>query len=469
MKKYNTSIFIFRKDYRLYDNTALIAALKDSKSVIPIFIFTPQQIINNKYKSNNAIQFMIESLTELNNELKQTTNSRLFYFFGEPSKILKQILTNIEIEAVFTNRDYTPYSKNRDEHIKNVCKNNKVDFVQYEDSLLNNVGSVTNTSNQIYVKFTPYFNAAKKLKVREPIKNNYRNYYPGRNKIKGEFTKDIHKFYDYNDKLSVNGGRSLALKVLNSLPKFKTYNKDRNFLDKNTTHLSAYIKFGVVSIREVYHKFKKILGNTNDLIKQLYWRDFYHNIMEYHPNILSDDNKCFKPEYEKVPWTTYNDATIKEKEKWRKWCEGTTGFPIVDAAMRQLNTTGYMHNRGRMIVASFLTKNMFWHFKEGEKYFAQNLVDYDPANNNGGWQWCSSSGVDSMPYFRIFNPWLQSLKYDTDCEYIKKWVPELKDVPNKHIHKWYENYKEYDIYYEPMLDAKETAEKAIVSFKKHLK
>lgn len=469
MKKYNNTIFIFRKEYRLYDNTALIKALQNSKSVIPIFIFTPEQLINNKYKSNNAIQFMIESLTELNSELKKSTNSRLFYFWGEPSKVVKDVLKNIEIDAVFTNRDYTPYSKNRDERIKNVCLKNKIDFVQFEDCLLNDVGTVKNTSGGVYVKFTPYYNAAKKIKVQEPIKNNYKNFYPRRIKIKNEFVGDIKSIYKHNPDIAVNGGRSFGLKILNSLKKHNNYNKSRNFLDKDTTHLSAYIKFGVVSIREVYYKFKTVLGNKNDLIKQLYWRDFYHNIMEYYPNILSNDAKCFKPAFENVPWITYETATEKEKKLWHDWCNGTTGFPIVDAAMRQLNTTGFMHNRGRMIVASFLTKNMFWHFKEGEKYFAQHLVDYDPANNNGGWQWCASSGVDSMPYFRVFNPWLQSQKYDTDCNYIKKWVPELKDVLCSHIHKWYKYHTDYKIYHKPILNAGETAQSAIKLFKKHLK
>ena len=187
MKKYNKSLFIFRKDYRLYDNTALIASLQKSKTVIPVFIFTPEQLIKNEYKSNNCIQFMIESLTDLDNELRQNTNSRLFYFFGEPSKIIKKILESLVIDAIFTNRDYTPYSKNRDENINNICLINKIDFVQYEDCLLNNVGKIKNSSGNIYVKFTPYFNTAKKSKIRDPIKNNHKNFYPKRNKINNEF------------------------------------------------------------------------------------------------------------------------------------------------------------------------------------------------------------------------------------------------------------------------------------------
>jgi deoxyribodipyrimidine photo-lyase len=468
MKKYNKSIFIFRRDLRLQDNIGLIAALKESKIVIPIFILTPQQLVDNKYKSNNAVQFMIESLTELNNELRYVSSSRLFYFFADPNKVLKKIFKQIDIDAIYTNRDYTPYSKSRDNNIQKLCIENKVKFIQHEDCLLNNVGTITNVSGKIYVKFTPYYNNAKKVKVNTPMKNNYKNYYPGRNKIKGESLIDLTKLYKYNDQIAVTGGRSFALDILDDLKNFKNYNKDRNFFGNGTTKLSAYIKFGNVSIREVYYKFKTVLGNRNDLIKQLYWRDFYYNIMEYYPNIMALNDRCFKPEFEKVPWLTYKDASKSDKEKWLKWCEGTTGFPIVDAAMRELNTTGYMHNRGRMIVASFLTKNMFWHFKDGEKYFAIQLVDYDPSNNANGWQWVAGCGSDSMPYFRVFNPWIQAQKYDPDCLYIKKWVPELKSVPNKHIHKWYDYYKQYDIYYEPMLDASDTAKTAIKKLKKAL-
>lgn len=469
MKKYNKSIFIFRRDYRLTDNVGLMMALKESKFVIPMFIFTPTQITDNKYKSDNAIQFMIESLEELNNDLKHLMKSRLFYFFGEPHTILKKIINDIDVDAIYTNRDYTPYSKSRDEHIQKLCEQNKIKFLQFEDSLLNGVGTVKNVSGNIYTKFTPYFNNARKVNVSSPVKNNYKNYYGGRNKIAGEFTNDIHKLYTYNKDIAVRGGRSYGLDILNKLQKFKGYNKDRNFFGHQTTRLSAYIKFGVVSIREVYHKFKTVLGNSNDLIKQLYWRDFYYNIMEFYPNVLSVNNRCFKESYQKVPWITYKTATKAEKEMWNKWCEGSTGIPMVDASMRELNNTGFMHNRGRMIVASFLTKNMFWFFGEGEKYFAQNLVDYDPSNNSGGWQFCSGSGVDSMPYFRTFNPWIQGFKYDNDCAYIKKWIPELKNVPQKHIHKWFMYHDQYEVYCKPMLDASNTAKEAIKKLKKHIK
>ena len=187
--------------------------------------------------------------------------------------------------------------------------------------------------------------------------------------------------------------------------------------------LSAYIKFGCISIREVYKKFK----SNVKIIRQLIWRDFYANILFEYPNVL---HQAMKEKYRKIKW----NHNVQYLNAWK---EGKTGFPIVDAAMRELNETGFMHNRGRLIVSSFLIKTLLINWQEGEKYFATRLIDYDPASNNGNWQWGASTGVDSQPYFRIFNPWLQSKTHDPDCAYIKKWIPELKDIPNKEIHKWY--------------------------------
>ncbi len=468
MKKYNKTIFIFRKDYRLQDNIGLIMALQLSKIVIPVFILTPEQLINNKYKSDNAVQFMIESLIELDNDLRQKANSRLFFFMGKPHEVIQNIFKNEIIDTVIVNKDYTPYSKIRDAKINKICEKNKVVFLQFEDAVLNNVGSIKNGSGNTYVKFTPYYNVAKKVKVMEPKKNNYKNFYPKKNNITGEYIKNLHALYVFNENLAVNGGRRNAEKILSGLSKFSNYNTSRNFLSMNTTKLSAYIRFGVVSVREVYYAVKNSLSSKNDLTKQLYWRDFYYNIMDSNPQMIISNLKCFKPNYEKVPWITYETATNDERKMWKKWCEGKTGFPIVDAAMRELNVTGFMHNRGRMIVACFLCKNMFFHFTMGERYFAQNLVDHDPSNNNGGWQWAAGSGVDSMPYFRIFNPWTQAEKFDKDCKYIKKWVEELRDVPCIHIHKWSLYHEKYNIYYEPMLDYSESSKRAVKLFKKFL-
>jgi len=469
---YNKSIFIFRRDLRINDNTALIEALTNSKICIPIFILTPEQLVNNAYKSDNSVQFMMESLDDLDEALRDH-NSKLRYFFGHPHIVIDKLIRDLDIDAVFVNRDYTPYSRARDANIKKVCDKYDTIFESFEDVLMHPVGSVRNMSGSIYVKYTPFFNTVKKLKVPDIRQNRHTNYYLSKNKIVGEYHGDIHKFYEYNKNLCVNGGRVNALKILAGISKFKSYNTTRDLLNINTTRLSAYIKFGCVSIREVYHAFHKKLGPRNGLIRQLYWREFYYNILEYYPNTLSTDLKVknFKASYKKVPWIKYSSAiTLEQKKQWKAWTTGMTGFPIVDACMRELIETGYMHNRGRLIVASFLVKNMFFHYSDGEKFFAQYLCDYDPANNIGGWGWVSGSHVDTQPYFRIFNPWLQSEKFDPDCKYIKKWVPELSNVANKHIHEWYtycsdNQYDKID-YPEPIIDYKTTAAKAIAKYKK---
>lgn len=472
MKEFNKSIFIFRREYRLADNIGLINALKNSVMVIPIFIFTPEQITDqNQYKSHGAVQFMIEALEDLNKQLEDK-GSRLYYFYGKQHEVIDKLLKDKTIDAVFVNRDYTPYAKKRDEDIELVCKKHKKTFRSFEDYLLHPVGSILSGSNEIYVKFTPFFRVAVKKKVPEPLKNNYSNYINKKNKFTGEYTGSREKFYEENPNIAVHGGRELALKILAGIQKFKKYNDDRNTLAIPTTRLSAYIKFGCVSIREVYQKIKEKLGMKNDLIKQLFWREFYSTILEFYPNVADNDwkKRNFKGNYSKVPWLTYETATPSQMKLLDAWKSGNVGYPIIDACLKELLNTGFMNNRGRLIVASFLVKNLFFHWAEGEKHFSKYLCDIDFANNNGNWQWVASSGVDSSPYFRVFSPFLQSLKYDPDCIYIKKWLPELKDVENKHIHEWHKYYHLYPKvkYPKPIVDYSSTAKKAIEKYKKAL-
>jgi deoxyribodipyrimidine photo-lyase len=214
----------------------------------------------------------------------------------------------------------------------------------------------------------------------------------------------------------------------------KNYGEDRNNLFQSTTKLSPYIKFGLISIREVYHKIKSLFGKSHDLIKQLYWREFYYNISHNRPDLFK--GKSFKLQYDKIKW-------INNQKSFKLWKNGMTGYPIVDAGMRELNNTGYMHNRARLITSNFLVKHLFIDWRFGEIYFASKLIDYDPSVNNGNWQFTSSSGADSQPYFRMMNPWLQGQRHDPECEYIKKWIPELKDIPNEHIHNWQDYYQQY--------------------------
>lgn len=442
------SVFIFRRSYRLKDNIGLNNALEKSKTVIPIFIFTPEQIINNSYKSDNAIQFMIESLNDLNEQLKNN-KSKLYYFFGEQHKIIEKIIKKLNINSVFVNQDYTKYSVERDLKIKKTCEKYNVNFESYEDILLNDVKSIL-TGKSVYKKFTPYFNKASKIIIKKPktVNGNYYN-----KKIDFEFNKSLIN-YNHNKNIQIKGGRKEGLKILKKIIEFKNYNEKRNDLTYQTTLLSAYIKFGCLSIREIYYEIINNLGKKNNLIKQLYWRDFYYNIAYEYPNVFKGPLKL---KYSKIKWNN----NIKYFNAWKN---GKTGFPIVDAGMRQLNITGYMHNRARLITSNFLIKILLIDWRKGEKYYATKLIDYDPSVNNGNWQWSSSSGADSQPYFRIFNPWLQSEKYDKNCEYIKKWIPELKNVENNKIHKWYKFYN--NEYIKPIVDYKKQKIKSIKMYKK---
>ena len=451
------SIFIFRRDFRLHDNIGLIKALQESVHVLPIFIFTPEQLVNNKYKSDNSVQFMMESLEDLEEQIKEK-DGKLYYFYGQPDKVIEKLIKNNKIQAVYFNEDYTPYSVKRDESIRDICFKNNVECNVYEDILLNPVGSIrTKTSDSIYTKFTPYFNTARKNKVDKPLTNKFKKY--SKQKIIGTYDGKKTKFYKNNLDLFNKGGREEALKILRNIDKFKDYNKTRNCLDQNTTYLSAYIKYGCVSIREVYWAFMDKLGSRNDLIKQLYWRDFYYNIMYEFPDVL---NHNMKPQYDKIKW----NQNIAWFNKWKK---GETGYPIVDAGMRQMNQTGFMHNRARLIVSNFLIKLLGIDWKKGEIYFTQTLYDIDPSVNNGNWQWSSGTGADSQPYFRIFNPWTQGEKFDPKAVYIKKWVPELEDVDAKDIHHWDNTWENYDVDYPaPMIDYNKQRERGLSMYKRAL-
>jgi deoxyribodipyrimidine photo-lyase len=249
-----------------------------------------------------------------------------------------------------------------------------------------------------------------------------------------------------------------ALKILKKLSSFSQYQKLRDFpAEEFSTSLSPYMKFTVCSPREVYYAICDRLSSRHELIRALYWRDFFTCIAFFFPHVFKSS---FNPKFDKLKWSN-------NKKAFERWCEGTTGFPIVDAGMRELNTTGYMHNRVRMITASFLIKDLHIDWRWGEKYFAQNLIDYDPAVNNGNWQWVASTGCDAQPYFRIFNPWSQQKKFDADCLYIKRWVPELEKVPIKNIHGWYDEKLRTGStnYPEPMIDHSEEAPIALNAYR----
>jgi deoxyribodipyrimidine photo-lyase len=435
------NIFIFHRDLRIHDNTSLIKQMKEMKEVTPIFIFTPEQINKNIYKSNNSVQFMIESLYDLSSDINKH-DGELYYFYADTMNVIKHLHKEYKINSIGYNMDYTPYALARDKMISKWCATNNINNYAEEDYALYDImkGQTLNrTSNNAYLVFTPFKNfCLKNLNVKNPDTFNKFNFKTN-NKLKHDKyylnNSDINKFYVDNPNINIHGGRKNGLTILKNINKWDEYNKERDYLTYKTTFLSAHNHFSTVSIREVYHKILSELGKNNNLINELHWRDFYINITYYYPHVLkgqvSGKNQALKMKYNKIKWT--NNKTLFDK-----WCDGKTGFPIIDAAMNQLNTTGYMHNRCRMIVACFLTKDLLIDWRLGEKYFATKLVDYDPMSNSGGWQWASSTGADSQPYFRIFNPWSQQLKFDKECVYIKKWLPQLKNVDNKIIHKWNE-------------------------------
>ena len=425
-KKHKKSLFVFRRDLRLYDNTGLRAALAESETVIPCFIFDPRQIETNRYRGNSSIQFMLESLSDLAGELKKK-NSRLFVFYGQAQSVIEELIERESIDAIYLNRDYTPFSRTRDKAIETIAKQGDVEFNSFPDLLLIDVNEVFTGKATAYTVYSHFAKKAMQFPVAKPKVNNFRNYYNKEIEIEAEhLLKEILPKTEFNNSAFVSGGRSEALALLKRIPEFSNYREERDIpCLEATTGLSAHNKFGTVSIREVYHAIAQEFGTQHTLIRELYWRDFFSYVAYHYPHVFG---KAFHQKYNSIAWS-------RDRKKFDAWSSGKTGFPLVDAGMRQLNETGFMHNRVRMVVASFLVKDLQISWRWGERYFAQRLVDYDPAVNNGNWQWAASTGCDAQPYFRIFNPWIQQKKFDPDCKYIQRWVPELRKFSSKEIHR----------------------------------
>lgn len=437
-----SNIFIFHRDLRMEDNTTLIHQLKETKqNIIPIFIFTPEQIepSKNKYFSNNSVQFMIESLIELSQEISKR-GGKLYFLKGNTLEILKKIHEKVKINSIGYNIDYTPYAQKRNNTIEKWANEKKITLYRKEDYALYDFldGQTLKKDKKPYLVYTPFMKfVSSSLQVR-PVDSFTKFSFEKNSHLDSMSLREdtLHQFYSVNEKINIKGGRKGGQLILNTMGKFKDYEKKRNFLTYQTTQLSAHLHFTTVSVREVYFSILKKLGKGSGIIRELIFRDFYMNIVYYFPHTLSGQikkggNKSFRQEYDKIQW----DINKKLLDLWKK---GNTGFPVVDAAMRQMNTTGFMHNRCRMIVSNFLVKDLHLDWKLGEQYFAQTLEDYDPINNSSGWQWSTGNGTDAQPYFRIFNPWTQQKDYDNQCEYIKYWIPELKDVPSVDIHKWWD-------------------------------
>ncbi len=464
MQKHTNGLFIFRRDFRIVDNIGLLMANKECKHIYCCFIFTPEQITNaNKYKSDNAVQFMIESLHDLNHNISKN-GGELHCFYGKNSEIIKQLIQNLDINAVYYNRDYSPYAIERDKSVRELCEKEGVECIETSDYYLHEPGTIKTGGNTYYKKYTPFQQAF--MNIQEPAVPKFTQISKFakipksvKNKISLEYAYK-HFIHRINQNILVKGGRKNGLKRLSAALKTQQkYTEERDTLTYNTTFLSAYIKFGCVSVREVYHSIKSKFGKNSGIIRELIWREFFAHVLFAFPEVVG---QSYQEKYRKIQWS-------KSKTAFEKWCSGNTGVPIVDAGMRQLNQTGYMHNRVRMMTASFLVKTLLIDWRWGEQYFAKKLTDYDIASNNGNWQGISGTGVDMKPYFRDMNPYIQTYKFDYDAEYVKKWVPELENVPSIDIHHWYKSHEKYrELKYPgPIVDYDEQKKKMLDLYAKY--
>ena len=467
------NIFLFNKALRCNDNITLIYQMQKESDITPFFIFTEQ--VNkhkNKYFSNNSVQFMCESLIELSNEIKLKYKGKLYFFHCDNLiKVFEEIIKNdLKINSIGTNYDYSPYATQRQDILKKFCEKHDIKFYLKEDHVLYNIldDSTYKKDGTPYSVYTPFKNHCLKNLNVSPINTFKKINFVIHKKLNENkyYIKDseISNFFELNDNANIHGGRSNGLKILKNINKFKDYGKERDYLNYNTTCLGAHNHFGTVSIREVYFAMEKY--KLKILIEQLIWRDFYYGLIFHNPRMLNGQlsnkqhNEAYRDKFDKIKWNY-------DEELFNKWCTGQLGIPICDAAMIQLNTIGFMHNRTRMITANILTKLLLIDWKWGERYFAQKLLDYDSINNASGWQW-TCCGVDPAQPYRIFSPQLQSKKFDKDCMYIKKYIPELKDIPNIDIHEWETAYVKYPNinYPSPQIDYKKAREHGINSYKK---
>lgn len=421
MKK--VGIHIFRRDLRLPDNTALNALANIVDTILPVFIFDERQVGDHEYRSTPGLQMLCESLVDLDRALREK-NAALHIRSGVAEEAIKKLIIELQPIAISYNKDYTPFAQTRDASIDVVCNIHNVQVITEHDSTLHAPGTVVTKEGKPYSVYTHYRVAVEGLPLPTPHKLS-----PSVTFITHADGEDLHtsvkKLVPKPEELRVRGGRVYAKELLKKIAQNKTYAHDRDFPSINgTSLLSAHIKFGTLSVREIYSYAKTYMEMPTTFLRELLWHDFFTTVSALSPHVYKG---AYRSEFDALKWDT--DTT-----KFEKWKQGMTGFPIVDAGMRELAKTGYMHNRVRMIVASFLIKDLHINWQWGEKYFAQTLTDYDPAVNNGNWQWVAGTGCDASPWFRIFNPWLQQEKFDKECIYIKKWVPELTELTAKQIH-----------------------------------
>ncbi len=398
----NTSLFWFRRDLRLQDNAGLYQALKESEEVLPVFIFDSDILDKLEEKTDLRIAFIHQSLTLMQKQLEEMGSS-LLVLYGNPAEIFKEL----NPKAVYTNHDYEPYAQKRDGLVREILEKKGSAFKTYKDQVIFEKDEVIKDDGKPYTIFTPY-SRKWKSKLEDSTLKSYPNekHFDNYKKVKPIPLPSLTDI-GFQETTFTFPERLVKQSIV------EQYDKQRNFpAIEGTTKLSVHLRFGTVSIRKLA---QVALKKNETWLNELIWRDFYHMILWHFPRV---ETKAFKPVYDKIEWRN-------NENEFAAWCKGRTGYPIVDAGMRELNTTGFMHNRVRMITASFLTKHLLIDWRWGEAYFAKKLLDFDLAANNGGWQWAASSGCDAAPYFRVFNPQLQTEKFDPKLEYIKKWVPEF--------------------------------------------
>ena len=406
------SIFWFRRDIRLEDNIGLSHATKSKYPVIPIFIFD-EKITLNLPKNDKRINFIYKNLKKLDDLLREKFNSKLQVFKGDPIDIINRIVKEYNVKEVYTNHDYEPYAIKRDSLVCKNLKNNKIPFYTFKDQVIFEKNEVIKDNGTPYIVFTPYMR-----KWKETLKKNYLVL------EHNELSNNFHNLNKYNLKeISEYGFEKNFSEVLNfdvSKKIIEEYEKKRNFPSLNSTSkIGPFLRFGVISIRSLV---KYVLKFDNDtFLNELIWREFFMQILFHFPN---SSTNSFKSKYDNIKWTN-------DKKMFEAWKNGKTGFPIVDAGMNELNKTGFMHNRVRMITSSFLCKQLLIDWRWGEKYFALKLNDYEMSSNVGNWQWASGSGVDAAPYFRIFNPQTQIEKFDKNYDYINNWVDLKNNYPKE--------------------------------------
>ncbi|MES2464389.1 MAG: deoxyribodipyrimidine photo-lyase [Armatimonadota bacterium] len=474
-KPHKIALFWFRRSIRLDDNRALIEAVASAEQIVPVFIFDPA-ILTHPTTGPARTNFLFEALADVDASLRKR-GSRLIVRHGKPVAELERLVEETGATALFFGREYEPYGRERDDAVAKALQKRGVSVEQFSDHLLTEPEDIRTKTGGTYTVFSPYKRVWLEQPIDRPSAAPTKIKTPDglRSEALPERPATLGVAGALDQKPRVQGSEEEAARWLtafldNCVGEYDAH-RDIPAL-KGTSRLSAYLKFGVISPRRVFagvQDRRKSLGlekkvGVDTWLSELAWRDFYYQILFHFPHVVGS---AFRPAYNEVSWE--NDETL-----FQAWCEGRTGYPFVDAAQRQMNGEAWMHNRARMVTASFLTKDLLCDWQLGEKYFMQKLVDGDEASNNGGWQWAAGTGTDAQPFFRIFNPVSQGEKFDPDGEYVKRWVPELKRVPAKYVHRpWELSTAEQEAvgcvlgrdYPKPIVDHKVQREKALAIYR----